>query len=291
MKRLAFASLIIVLAGCGAHTSITVAVTRAYVVCESLAAGCSGNAGVLAKPELMGLSADGSLYVKPVAWQDWGTATAIGTGTAHADDCKPNCAQGTYSAHPATIVLTAPKPWNGTLAYTHADESVPAIGWHYSVTVNYAPAASVPAPTATPTPSVTLPATPGPVSTLAAVNSTCTMGYIPTGQGGVFQPGTPQGQTISGTYYPPVPGYQLTITDTSSATADVGGFAVVFYNSEGNELGSDRQNVTETFITTGQSLTWTEYSNTDTSGNSDSYGTATIPSGAATCQMVAWYQP
>ncbi len=92
---------------------------------------------------------------------------------------------------------------------------------------------------------------------------------------------------IAGTYYPPVPGYQLTITDTSGATADVNGFAVAFYDSNGQELGSDRENVTETFITTEQSLTWTEYSTTDTSGNSDSFGTANIPTGATTCQMVA----
>jgi hypothetical protein len=112
------------------------------------------------------------------------------------------------------------------------------------------------------------------------------MGYIPTGQGAVFLQGPPQGQTISGSYYPPVPGYQLTITDSSGATADVNGFAVVFYDSSGNELGSDRENVTETFITNRQSLTWTEYSATDTSGNPDSIGRATIPSGAVTCEMV-----
>ena len=241
---------------------------------------------MLAKPGTMIFSADGSLYLKSIAWQGWGTDTAIGTGTAYADNCKPNCAEGTYSKHPARIVLTAPKPWNGKLAYTRAEESVPAVGWHYAVTQSLVPSASA----ITPTPAVTSPPAPGPVSTLAQVTSTCVIGYIPTGQGAVFQQGTPQGQTISGTYYPPVPGYQLTITDNSSATADVNGFAVVFYDSNGNELGSDRENVTETFITNGQSLTWTEYSATDTSGNSDSFGRATIPSGAATCAIVAWYQ-
>jgi len=117
------------------------------------------------------------------------------------------------------------------------------------------------------------------------------MGFIPTGQGAVFTKGPPQGQTISGTCYPPVQGYELTLTDTAGATADVGGFAVVFYDSQGNELGSDRETVNETFITSGQSLTWTEYSSTDTAGNSDSFGNANIPSGSATCQMVAWYGP
>jgi hypothetical protein len=140
-------------------------------------------------------------------------------------------------------------------------------------------------------PAVMSPAAPGPVSTLATVASRCVMGYIPTGQGAVFLQGTPRGQTISGAYFPPIPGYQLTITDSSSPTADVNGFAVAFYDSDGNELGSDRENVTETFITSGQSLTWTEYSATNASGDSDSFGRATIPSGAAACHMVAWYQP
>lgn len=263
------------------------AVTREYVACAALGAGCAGSEGMQARPQTLFLSADGSLYLKPITWHGWGTATATGTATAHADDCKPNCAQGTYSTHPATIIFTAPKPWDGKIAYTHVQESVPAIGWHNSLIVRLMPTA----PAAPPTTAASLPPAPGPVSTAATVTSSCLMGYIPTAQGAVFQQGTPQGQTIAGTYYPPVPGYQLTITDTSGATADVNGFAVVFYNSNGQELGSGQENVTETFITTGQSLTWSEYSATDTSGNSDSFGTATIPAGATTCGMVAWYGP
>jgi hypothetical protein len=117
------------------------------------------------------------------------------------------------------------------------------------------------------------------------------MGFIPSGQGAVFVAGTPQGQTINGSYYPPIPGYQLTITDSSAATADIDGFAVVFYDSSGTELGSDKEDVTEQFITAGQSLTWTEYSPTDTAGNTHDFGRATISSGAATCQLVTWYHP
>lgn len=262
------------------------AVTRQYVACVALGAGCAGSQGMQARPQTLFLSADGSLYLRPITWHGWETARATGTATAHADDCKPNCAQGTYSTYPATIIFTAPKPWDGKMAYTHVQESVPAIGWHYSLTVHLMPAA----PATPPATAASRPPAPGPVSTAATVTSSCQMGYIPTAQGAVFRQGTPQGQTIAGTYYPAVPGYQLTITGTSNATADVNGFAVVFYDSTGQELGSDRENVTETFITTGQSLTWTEYSTTDTSGNSDSFGTATIATGAKTCQMVAWYR-
>ena len=117
------------------------------------------------------------------------------------------------------------------------------------------------------------------------------IGSIPGGQGAVFVAGAPQDQTIQGTYYPATVGYQLTVTNNSANTADINGFAVVFYDSTGSELGSDREDVTETFLTTGQSLTWTEYSATDTQGNASNLGHANIPAGSATCQIVEWYHP
>ncbi len=148
--------------------------------------------------------------------------------------------------------------------------------------------------TITPPPSATAPAAvtpppPAPVSTAATLTGTCTPGYFPTGQGAVFEPGPPQGQTISGTYYPPVPAYQLTLANDSGNTADVGGFAVVFYDSNGTELGSDKEAVSETFIAAGQSLTWTEQA-PPPAGVTGFDGTANIPDGSATCDLVTWYQ-
>ncbi len=110
------------------------------------------------------------------------------------------------------------------------------------------------------------------------------MGSLLGGQGAVFVVGAPQNQTIQGTYYPATPGYQLGLTNNSANTADIAGFAVVFY-SAGAELGSDQESVTETFLTTGQSLTWAEYSGTDTQGNGSSLGNATIPAGG--CHLPA----
>lgn len=135
------------------------------------------------------------------------------------------------------------------------------------------------------------PPPPSPVSTTVSLTSRCVVGYIPTGQGAVFVQGQPRGQTLDGTYYPPVPGYQLTLINIASATADVNGFAVVFYDSTGTELGSDQETAAESFITSGQSLTWDEYSGTDADGNSDSLGHANVPAGAATCQLVQWDHP
>lgn len=92
---------------------------------------------------------------------------------------------------------------------------------------------------------------PSPVSTAATLNSTCTVGFTPTGQGAVFAPGPPKDQVINGTTYPAIPSYQLVLNNNSGSTADINGFAVVFYDSSGTELGSDKENVSEAFLTTG----------------------------------------
>jgi hypothetical protein len=35
---------------------------------------------------------DGNLWVQGIRWQDWGAPTAVGTGTAFANPCTPDCA-------------------------------------------------------------------------------------------------------------------------------------------------------------------------------------------------------
>jgi hypothetical protein len=92
--------------------------------------------------------------------------------------------------------------------------------------------------------------------------------------------------------------YQLTLTDSSSSvTAEVAGFAAVFY-SGGQELTSDSQSFTApSFITPGQSLTWTEYPwGNSTAGQGASVGPFAAGQGgavdtAATCQLDQWYHP
>lgn len=127
------------------------------------------------------------------------------------------------------------------------------------------------------------------VSSAAVLHGTCVMGYIPTGQGAVFNQGPPQSQVISGTTYPPVIGYQVTFANQGSSTAEVTGWVVAFYDSSGQELGSDEETAKATFITAEQSLTWTEYATTDTAGGQQSFGSdSSIPAdgSAATCQVI-----
>ena len=143
------------------------------------------------------------------------------------------------------------------------------------------------------------PPQPAPVDTSAALDGNCVMGYeSPTiGSDGFvqsdyrgFQAGPPTGSTIDGDYWAPAMAYQLTLTNNSGVTADVAQFAVVFYDATGTEVGSDQQDATG-FITPGQSLTWTELSDSAVDGTGDGGSDPNIPVAAATCQLVQWYHP
>ena len=63
------------------------------------------------------------------------------------------------------------------------------------------------------------------------------------------------------------------------------------YDSSGTELGSDKEHVSETFLTPGQALTWTELAPQSTDGTENTGGDANVQEGALTCQLVAWYHP
>lgn len=238
-------------------------------------------------------------YFTGITWRGWGTGTATGTGTAHADNCKPNCAQGTYHQYPGTITLTGPKPWRGEMAYSREAVSVPAIQDRVTFRIGLLPGGSSPPPVAPPP-------TPGPVSSGATLTGSCVLGYEPAynaGGGtvayGPFEAGAPGPNTkIAGTDYTPVVAYQVTLTNSGSTTAQVAGWAVAFYDSSGAELGSDDEpsGAGGTFITGGQSLTWTLFSGDDTYGNGLSGNAAgqegtSIPSDgtAASCAFLEWY--
>jgi hypothetical protein len=158
------------------------------------------------------------------------------------------------------------------------------------------------ATTGTDTPTMGGPVTPAPpsaVDTTATISGNCVMGYesptidsngFPQGNYSSFQAGPPKGSTIDGNYRAPAMAYQLTLTNDSGSTADVTGFAVVFYDASRAEAGSDQQAGTG-FITPGQSLTWTELASLAVDGSGDGGSDPNIPAAAATCQLVQWYHP
>ncbi|HEY2603517.1 MAG TPA: hypothetical protein VGI67_18315 [Thermoleophilaceae bacterium] len=50
---------------------------------------------------------DGSLYMTGMHWSSWGRKTAVGTGTAHLNDCIPFCAMGHFRKYAAKIKLSS----------------------------------------------------------------------------------------------------------------------------------------------------------------------------------------
>jgi hypothetical protein len=111
---------------------------------------------------------------------------------------------------------------------------------------------------------------------------------------GIFLAGPVPRQYVFDAGGPPDPilAYQLTLTNDSGATADVTGFAVVFYDSTGAEAGSDQESASG-FIVPGQSLAWTVIEDHTIHGYGDDSNqewmqTGGIPPGAATCQLVRW---
>jgi hypothetical protein len=138
------------LAACSAHASASASGVPAqrYLVCQSLAGICMG---VPPKYEPAGLlmSGDGSLYAKDLRWSGWGTATATGHGIAEANNCQPDCAEGTFSAHPVTIVLSWPVRWHTDMVYSRASLSIPSLHdyktWSAGLIPHAAPSVSSPA--------------------------------------------------------------------------------------------------------------------------------------------------
>lgn len=158
-------------AGCGAvaNTSSGAPPIR-HVVCTSTAGSCSEST-MQTEPRVVYLSGDGSMYVTSITWAHWGTATVTGKGTAEADNCSPDCAQGTFHGHPAAITVSDPEGWHGMLAYTRVSVRVPVIRYSYTfsgliptVVPSIAPLPSQPSPSPS-------------SSSAALASTTCILGF------------------------------------------------------------------------------------------------------------------
>jgi hypothetical protein len=66
---------------------------------------CSAD-GVVRPKKIIVACADGNFWVSGLRWRHWGSPAAVGLGKGHANNCKPNCAQGRFSTSPATVRLT-----------------------------------------------------------------------------------------------------------------------------------------------------------------------------------------
>ncbi len=235
--------------------------------------GCTYGAAMATEPTMMAFSADGSLYVKDVTWQGWGTGRAVGTGIAEADNCQPNCAQGTYSKHPATITLTDPEPWHGKFAYSCETESVPAIGWHYAFTHGLVPTGKT---ERTPPPPAASPSS----SPQAMLSSTCQLGYD---NNGALLPNTAANSRAGD------PTAQLvTLTNTGSVGANLASYEVEITWHGQTVVRNTIYLATPIFLTPGQSYT-SPVTDLNTLTNVVDVTESTYLDGQ--CSVAAWYTP
>lgn len=199
-----------VVAGCGALDAASDgAAPVRHVVCTSTAGICSASI-MRSKPREMFLSADGSLYVRRIVWTGWGATSATGRGTASADNCSPNCAQGTYHSYPAVITVSDPRPWHRIIAYARVRASVAAIRYRYAFTRGLIPAAGQ-----TPRPAST-PSSP-PAISASLLSTSCKLGYA---NGGTFEPNT----AANWDAYPGYSAEMITLTNVGTSGVTLQGF-------------------------------------------------------------------
>jgi hypothetical protein len=69
---------------------------------------------------------DGSWLIVNLKWSSWGGSSARATGISSASNCNPNCADGTRTSDPATLVVSKPKRFLGRTVYSCFRLTIPA---------------------------------------------------------------------------------------------------------------------------------------------------------------------
>jgi hypothetical protein len=59
----------------------------------------------LVEPHTFVFTCDSTGYLAKLRWSTWNTPMATATGVLHSDNCKPNCASGTWSHQNVDVVL------------------------------------------------------------------------------------------------------------------------------------------------------------------------------------------
>jgi len=137
-RVLAAAVTMLAVAGIVACSTSHSAQAARVTVCVTPVVTCTDE--MQTEPATITTSADGAVYIKALTWSNWGSATAVGSGTLERDNCQPSCAQGTYSPYPATVTLSGLTPYgNGEMAYAVMTISAPANGYHETFSQDLVP--------------------------------------------------------------------------------------------------------------------------------------------------------
>jgi hypothetical protein len=70
------------------------------------------------RPRTLDVAGEGSFIVERMRWRNWGSRSAHGRGIGAQDDCRPDCADGTFHRAPAKVRLWRPRQRCGELLWT-----------------------------------------------------------------------------------------------------------------------------------------------------------------------------
>lgn len=59
-----------------------------------------------------------SRHSSPIRWRKWTTRVALGSGYNQLNDCRPDCADGTFHGFPVRIELWRPRTLGGRRVFT-----------------------------------------------------------------------------------------------------------------------------------------------------------------------------
>ena len=212
---------------------------------------------------------------------------------------EPSSATGTRTSHRSQAAEAEATITCSLLSCSHGKVNQPcSVGNYPGIIVQSAPGqlacdpsppSSFPVATSSPPPAPNA----APVGQ-AQLSSSCTPGTYDTDTGTFYPLSQTWPSSVTANEDIMAEGYQITLTNHSQATADIDGFAVVFYDHYGTEITSDQESFGDTFLPPGQSLTWTEHPFQDFNPQGTPAGPFILaPSGAVdagdTCSLVQWY--
>jgi hypothetical protein len=71
---------------------------------------------------------DGTFYLDHIRWAAWNDSRANGIGTAHLNDCRPNCAAGHFHSYRGVVVrLAFPR-----FCHAHSDYEFTGLQYHFT---------------------------------------------------------------------------------------------------------------------------------------------------------------
>lgn len=134
----ALAASILWLGACGASTTATPAGTQpgtsgaTYTVLSTATlTACDGSA--VSTPAMYVLAcADGGRFLDGLHWSAWNAPTSTASGTLLANNCTPNCADGSFVSYPATVSVSGLTGGR----YTHMQVDAPGGPFDYTIGPN-----------------------------------------------------------------------------------------------------------------------------------------------------------